>query len=295
MRVLLTGSSGQLGTLLQSTLPSEIELTALDRSRLDVARPADVAAAVSDLRPGLIVNAAAYTDVDGAESEPEEAFATNAEGAGSLARAALICGARLIHLSTDFVFDGRTGRPYRPSDPPTALGVYARSKLAGEQRVLEELPERSVILRTAWLYSRYGSNFVKTMLDLLACRDRLEVVVDQIGSPTWAAGLARTIWSAAAIPDLAGIHHWTDAGIASRYDLAVAVLEEGVESGLLSRAVSEVAIVPIRSEQFPRAALRPAFGVLDCTGTHRALNRTPPHWRRALRSMLHDLRDSPDG
>ena len=295
MRVLLTGSSGQLGTLLQSTVPPGLELTPLDRSRLDVARPADVAAAVSELRPGLIVNAAAYADVDGAESAPEEAFATNAEGAGSLARAAQICGARLIHLSTDFVFDGRTGRPYRPSDPPTALGVYARSKLAGEQRVLEELPERSVILRTAWLYSRYGSNFVKTMLDLLACRDRLEVVMDQIGSPTWAAGLARTIWSAAAIPDLAGIHHWTDAGIASRYDLAVAVLEEGVESGLLSRAVAEVAIVPIRSEQFQRAAPRPAFGVLDCSGTHKALNRAPTHWRRALRSMLRDLRDSPDG
>lgn len=292
MKALLTGASGQLGRLLQSSRPPAVELTALDRSRLDVARPADVAAAVADLRPELIVNAAAYTDVDGAEREPERAFATNAEGAGALARAARQCGARLIHVSTDFVFDGRAGRPYRPDDPPAPLGAYGRSKLAGEQRVREELPEGSVILRTAWLYSRHGRNFVKTVLDLLGRRDRLEVVVDQVGSPTWAAGLARAIWAAAELPELAGIHHWTDAGIASRYDLAVAVLEEGLEAGLLSR---ETPIVPICGGDPAAAARRPAFGVLDGTPTWRALSRHPPHWRSALRSMLRDLRDRADG
>ncbi len=292
MRVLLTGSSGQLGTLLQSTRPPRFELTALDRSKLDVSRPADVAAAVAELRPELIVNAAAYTDVDGAESEPEQAFATNADGAGALARAARAGDARLIHLSTDFVFDGRSGRPYRPDDAPAPLGAYGRSKLAGERRVLEELPERGVILRTAWLYSRHGTNFVKTILDLLARRDRLEVVMDQVGSPTWAAGLARAIWAAAAMPDLGGIHHWTDAGIASRYDLAVAVLEEAVRAGLLER---EADIAPICGEGLNQAAPRPAFGVLDSTPTYAAVGRRAPHWRRSLRSMLHDLRDSPDG
>ena len=292
MRVLLTGSSGQLGTLLQKTRPRRFELTALDRSQLDVCRPAEVAAAVADLRPELIVNAAAYTDVDGAESEPEQAFATNAEGAGTLAREARVREARLIHLSTDFVFDGRSGRPYRPDDAPAPLGAYGRSKLAGEQRVLEELPERGLVLRTAWLYSRHGSNFVKTILDLLGRRDRLEVVMDQVGSPTWAAGLAGAIWAAAALPDLAGIHHWTDAGIASRYDLAVAVLEEGVGAGLLERQAD---ITPIRSEGLSQAAPRPAFAVLDGSRTWAALGRRPPHWRRALRSMLDDLRDTPDG
>ncbi len=292
MRVLLTGSSGQLGRLLQSTRPERFDLTALDRSRLDVCRPSDIAAAVADLRPELIVNAAAYTDVDGAEAEPERAFATNAEGAAALAREARARQARLIHLSTDFVFDGRSGRPYRPEDAPAPLGAYGRSKLAGEQRVLEALPGRSVVLRTAWLYSRYGTNFVKTVLDLLARRDRLEVVMDQVGSPTWAAGLARAVWAVAAKPDLAGIHHWTDAGIASRYDLAVAVLEEAVGAGLLRR---EVDIRPIRAEGLDRAAPRPAFGVLDGTETSAALGRRPPHWRRALRSMLGELRDAPDG
>lgn len=289
--MLLTGSSGQLGTLLKSSAPPALELTPLDRSQLDLSRGTDVKAAVSDLRPGLIVNAAAYTNVDDAESEPEKAFATNAEGPGSLARAAHSCGARLIHVSTDFVFDGQAGRPYRPSDPPSALGVYGRSKLAGERRILEELPERSVILRTAWLYSRYGSNFVKTMLDLMAHREQLAVVTDQIGSPTWAAGLAQAIWTVAAIPHLTGIHHWTDAGIASRYGFAVAVCEEGIDSGLLSR---KVPIVPIRSKDYQTAAPRPSFSVLDSTQTHEALNCSPEHWRRALRSMLADLRDSPD-
>jgi dTDP-4-dehydrorhamnose reductase len=292
VRVLLTGAAGQLGTLLVGSAPPELQLTPLDRSQLDVSRPTAVATTVAELRPELIVNAAAYTDVDGAEREPEEAFATNAEGAASLARAARACGARLIHVSTDFVFDGRSGRPYRPSDPPAPLGVYGRSKLAGERRVLEELPGNAVVLRTAWLYSRHGSNFVKTMLGLMAHRERLEVVVDQVGSPTWAAELARTIWAVAATPELAGVHHWTDAGLASRYDLAMAVLKEGIDAGLLSRALP---IVPIRTEDLRPAAPRPAFAVLDSNDTCKALRRNPRHWRRALRAMLLELRDSADG
>lgn len=287
MRVLLTGCGGQLGTELLETIPLDWEVRALDCPPLDIADREAVLAEAKSFAPDLVVNAAAYTDVDGAETDRETAFAVNGSGTGHLAEAAHACGARMIHVSTDFVFDGAKGRPNAPGDEPHPTGVYGESKLEGERRVSSALGERGVILRTAWLYALQGRNFVHTMLRLLAERGSVDVVSDQVGTPTWARGLARAVWAAAERESVSGVHHWTDAGVASWYDFAVAIREEALAFGLLERAGT---IRPVTSEAFPRPARRPSYSVLDKTATWEALGVEPVHWRAALREMLGEMR-----
>ena len=195
MKVLVVGAGGQLGQELLRSCPTDVDVVAADRERLDISDRDAVLAYVGECQPELIINAAAYTAVDGAEAEPDLALAINAEGPAALARAAEQCGARLFHVSTDFVFDGEATEPYKPTDDPKPLGVYGHSKLAGENRVREILPLGAVIVRTAWVYSSYGNNFVKTMLRLMSERDSLGVVDDQLGAPTWARGLAEVLWA----------------------------------------------------------------------------------------------------
>jgi len=276
--VLLAGSHGQLGRCLQASCPEDVALIALDRDELDITDRRAVERLVADRRPVAILNAAAYTAVDKAESEPELARAVNADGAANLARAARAVGARLIHVSTDFVFDGRLGRPYRPDDTPSPLGVYGQTKHQGEQAVLAEHPDNSLILRTAWVYTAEGSNFVNTMLRLMNEREEIAVVADQIGTPTRADGLARAVWLALE-RELSGIHHWTDAGVASWYDFAVAIRDEAARLGLIERMAH---IRPIRGEDYPTPARRPGFAVLDKHASWQALGITPLHWREAL-------------
>ena len=290
MRVLITGAKGQLGWELQRTVPGETQVTALDHAALDIVNAEAVTETVVQLSPDIIINAAAYTAVDKAEKEPERAFAVNARGAAHVARAAVTKKARVIHISTDFVFDGERSRPYRVNDPAKPLCVYGASKREGEQQVLRIAVGTSLVMRTSWVYSAHGHNFVKTMLRLMRERDRLRIVADQIGTPTWANGLARAIWLAAA-KGLSGVDHWTDAGIASWYDFAVAIQEEALPLRLLDH---EIAIEPVRSEDYPTSARRPAYSVLDNTATWQALSMTAPHWREALRRMLRDLKDLPD-
>lgn len=287
MRVLILGSGGQLGWELQRTRPAAWEVTALTRAECDVRAEPEVRRAVVAAAPDLIINAAAYTAVDKAETEKEAAFAVNALGAAHVARAARERGLRLVHLSTDFVFDGLGSRPYRPGDPENPLGVYGASKLEGEREVLRIGDRGAVVLRTAWLYSSHGANFVKTMLRLMRERNELRVVADQVGTPTWARGLADAIWEIAARPDVAGLCHWTDAGVASWYDFAVAIQEEAVAIGLLPKAA---AILPITTEEFPTPARRPAYSVLDKSLLWRLLGTTAPHWRVSLRAMLQELK-----
>ena len=240
---------------------------------------------LADLRPSVVINAAAYTAVDRAESEQAAAFAVNADGPGHLARACAGLGARLIHVSTDFVFSGNACHPYQPADPTGPVSVYGESKLAGEQQVREALGEQSVIVRTAWVYSRVGHNFVKTMLRLMAERDSLSVVADQVGTPTWARGLAEALWRIVDKPEIAGTLHWTDAGVASWYDFAVAIAEEAHAQGLLARPV---AVKPIATADYPTPAARPAWSVLDKTASWQQLGCDGMHWREALRAMLAD-------
>lgn len=285
-RALITGAGGQVGLELQAVRPAGWDVAACRSEDLDVTRREDVRAAVAAFRPTVVLHAAAYTSVDAAEADAERASAVNATGTAHVAEAALEAGARLVHLSTDFVFDGGQGRPYGPADTPRPLGVYGRTKLEAERSALRILGGRALVVRTAWVYSHRPRNFVLTMLRLFGERDEVGVVADQVGTPTWATSLAEAVWEAAARPELGGVIHWTDAGVASWYDFAVAIQEEALAAGLLSRPA---AIRPLRTEEFPSRARRPPFSVLEKGSSWAALGRTPPHWRVNLRRMLQAL------
>ena len=283
MRVLVIGASGQLGWELARTRPEGVALELAGSSRCDIRDSAVVRALVAETRPEVIINTAAYTAVDRAEQERDAAFALNGHGPRHLAEAAAATGCRLIQVSTDFVFDGTKSSPYLPDAPCAPLGVYGESKLTGERAVMELLGERACVVRTAWLYSSHGNNFVKTMLRLMDERESLGVVADQIGTPTWGRGLAEALWLAAK-QGIGGVHHWTDSGVASWYDFSVAIQEEGLAIGLLAK---EIAIRPIRTEDYPTPARRPSYSVLDKCITWAALGiEQPIHWRVALRRML---------
>jgi dTDP-4-dehydrorhamnose reductase len=195
----------------------------------------------------------------------------------------------MIQISTDFVFSGATDRPWQPDDETAPVSVYGNTKREGERAVLDALGAQALVIRTAWLYSSHGGNFVRTMLRLMREREEVRVIADQIGSPTWANSLARTIWAAVARPEVAGILHWTDAGVASWYDFAVAIQEEALTLGLLTRAVPVSAIT---TGDYPAPARRPSYSVLDTTMTTRALGETPLHWRTNLRQMLREIADA---
>ncbi|MCB1848514.1 MAG: dTDP-4-dehydrorhamnose reductase [Ottowia sp.] len=289
-KVLIVGAGGQLGRELCRSAPAAVQCLAAPRGDLDIADADGVARRVAELAPALVINAAAYTGVDAAESEPLAARAANAEGPAHLAQACRDLGARLIHISTDFVFDGRASRPYPPTAPTAPLGEYGRSKLAGEQAVQRILPQ-ALVLRTGWVYSRFGGNFVKTMLRLMAEREELAVVDDQVGTPTWARGLARAVWAAAGRPQLQGIYHWSDAGVCSWYDFAVAICEEACALGLLARPAR---VRPIPASDYPTPAQRPHYSVLDKTGSWRDLGLEGVHWRVQLRHMLKELKEMRD-
>lgn len=289
--VLVVGAGGQLGRELQRTVPPGVDCAAVTRAQLDIADATAVDACLQSIAPQLVINAAAYTAVDKAESEREAANRGNAEGPGVLAEACARQGIRLSHVSTDFVFDGNASTPYRPDATTSPLGEYGHSKLAGEEAVLRAQPE-ALVVRTGWVYSSFGGNFVKTMLRLMGERDELGVVCDQVGTPTWANGLATALWAAAAKPDLAGIYHWSDAGVCSWYDFAVAICEEGVCSGLLPAAIN---IKPILASAYPTPARRPSYSVLDKTSSWRDFELEGVHWREQLRTMLNDLKEMGNG
>lgn len=285
MKALLTGAAGQLGRSLRAMRPASVELIACTRADLDIGDAAAVQARLARERPDVIINAAAYTAVDKAESEPQLARRINTDGAENLARAARDIGARLIHVSTDFVFDGESSSPYRPEAPTRPLSVYGLTKRDGERAVLATLPQHSVIVRTAWVYAAEGANFLRTMLRLLGERGAVRVVADQVGTPTAAGPLAEVLWRIAAEPQIRGIHHWTDAGVASWYDFAVAIAEEGAVRGLLPAAVT---VTPIATEEYPTPARRPAYSVLDKRSLA-AFGFAPLHWRQRLRETLQGL------
>lgn len=285
LRVLVTGCRGQLGFELMRRVPIGFEVQGVDLEDLDITDQPAVQEFCRGTRPDLIINAAAYTAVDRAESEPQAAFAVNAGGAEHLA-AALSASGRMIQVSTDFVFDGSSGTPYRPDSQPRPLGVYGASKLEGERRTRSILGERLLILRTAWLYSAHGANFVKTMLRLMRERGQVQVVADQTGTPTWAGTLAETIWALAGMGCSGRTLHCTDAGTASWYDFATAVAEEACALGLLP---SLPEVFPIPASRYPTPARRPFYSVLDKTETWDLLGVAAPHWRAALRRMMGEL------
>jgi dTDP-4-dehydrorhamnose reductase len=244
---------------------------------------------MDEVRPELVINAAAYTAVDKAESEPEITKATNAIAPGILAKEAQKMGVPLIHISTDYVFDGSQSRPYLDTDTTNPLGVYGQSKLAGEQAIRENC-NLHIILRTAWVYGVGGKgNFVKTMLKLGAEREEIRVVADQVGSPTWTGDLASAIAQLLPQlnPEITGTYHYTNSGVASWYDFAVAIFEEAKPLGFPLKVQR---IIPITTADYPTPARRPAYSVLYCGKIAAVLGTHPPHWRQALRQMLAEYR-----
>lgn len=283
MKILLTGRNGQLGQELLATRPADMDLMAPDKQALDIRDKDCVRGICEEFSPELIINCAAYTKVDQAETDSDEAYQVNYSGVHNILFAARTIGARVIHVSTDFVFDGHNSTPYLPDAPANPIGVYGKSKSLGERVLLDEYAEKTIILRTSWLYSSHGQNFVKTILRLCRQKDMLNVVSDQTGTPTWAGGLASVLWDFARRDNIHGVFHWSDSGIASWYDFACAIMEEGLAAGLLDRPVI---INPIHTDDYPTAARRPAYSVLDKTATWNLLGYRGRHWRHELKNML---------
>jgi dTDP-4-dehydrorhamnose reductase len=281
LRVVVCGAGGQLGRALAAAAPPGTDLRCLDRAALDITEPGQVAALFAPGAPDALINAAAYTRVDDAEREPEAAFRANALGPAVLAAECARHGTWLTHVSTDYVFDGAQNHPYATDDAPRPLGVYGRTKLEGEQAVLERLPRGATVVRASWLYSASGG-FAGRMLTLMQSRPQLRIVADQVGAPTSVAGLARTLWELST-RRAAGLWHWCDSGVASWYDFAVAIAELGTELRLLTAAP---AIIPIASAEYATLAARPTYSVLDKRATEQLLGRSAPHWRSALRETL---------
>lgn len=283
MKVLVAGAAGQLGRAMVASIPSRAAVVAPDEMQFDITDTGSIARAVAAAGCDVLVNAAAYTAVDRAEGDEQGAALVNAEAAGYLAEQAARAGMRFVHISTDFIFDGTDSTPYVPEAQANPLNAYGRTKLAGEARV-RALHPAPLIIRTAWVYSATGNNFVRTMLRLMATQDLISVVSDQVGTPTNVMTLAHTIWGLLGV-NVTGTFHCTDAGVASWYDFAVAIHDEARAIGLLSR---DVAIVPVRTCDYPTPAMRPAYSVLDKTETW-ALLGPAPHWRRKLQDSLKDF------
>jgi len=286
MRVLVLGGGGQVANAVVAAAPTQHEVLERTQIELDICDATAVAHALTDVGADWVVNGAAYTAVDLAEDETSLAFAVNEKATGVLAAATAQAGNRLLHLSTDFVFDGKSNRAYLPTDQANPLSVYGVSKLGGERHVLNG-PGAGIVLRTAWVYAAAGRNFVLTMLRLMREKEQVSVVCDQIGTPTWAGSIAAAIWGLIEAGAPGGVYHWTDLGVASWYDFAVAIQDEALARGLLGRAVP---ITPIPSTAYPTRARRPAFSVLDTSATRALIQAPARHWRHNLRSMLDELR-----
>jgi len=286
-RVLITGANGQLGWELQRTAPPAVESIACDRQMLDICDLSSVSRLVEELQLDLIINCAAYTAVDRAEQESDAAYSINVQGASNLAQVANQQSIKLVHISTDFVFDGKQSTPYKPEDNPNPESVYGRTKLDGERAVLEKTEGDALVIRTSWVYSSHGNNFVKSMLKLMQDRDELKIVSDQVGTPTWARNIATIIWKMVVKSNPTGLYHWSDAGVASWYDFAMAIQDEALRLGLLRR---QIPVEPIATVEYPLPAKRPAYSVLDKSKTWQLLGEKSPHWRHSLIQMLEELK-----
>ncbi|HLH93802.1 MAG TPA: dTDP-4-dehydrorhamnose reductase [Xanthobacteraceae bacterium] len=290
MRLLLLGGTGQVGTELRGfALPDDVEVVAPKRSVLDLQDASAIANVIAAEPWSAVINCAAYTEVDRAESDEPTAFAVNAEAPARLAAETAKFGIPLLTVSTDYVFDGRKGRPYREEDPVAPLNAYGRTKLAGEKRVREANP-RHVILRTSWLFSPYGRNFVKTILRLAAERDRLTIVADQRGCPTAAHEVARACLDIAiqcvVKPEHApyGVYHFAGGGEATWFDFAREIVHLAGD-----RLVRLPQMLPIRTGDYPTAAVRPADTRLDCSAVGTQFGVAPSHWQRGLEAVMDRL------
>ncbi len=286
--ILVTGSQGQLGLTLAhywsaSDLATKFELLLYDIDEMDLTSTSAVNQELDRVTPHIIVNTAAYTAVDKAETERDAAFAVNESAVANLADWAAAHDCRIVHISTDFVFDGRQDSPYGPEDAVAPLSIYGASKLAGEQQLAARLPDNHVIVRTSWLYSEYGKNFVKTMLRLMQQQKELGVVADQIGSPTSTHTLAAFVLRLLSQEAAPGIYHWTDGASISWYEFAVAIQREYVNQGMLNR---KVMINPLTTAEYPTAATRPAYSVLDRSKALLEFEMEASSWQEELGQVV---------
>lgn len=300
MNVLVTAKNGQLGWELERFFQESvrgsqdwaqgIDLQCLDSKELNITDLGSVEKVFSEFQPDVVINAAAYTAVDRAESDAESAYAVNALGVENLAKECRHRNTKLIHISTDFVFSANKNTPYQPEDSTGPLGVYGASKLAGEIIAKDILKENVCVIRTSWVYSVHGNNFVKTMIRLMGEKEQLGVVADQIGTPTSARFLANAIWQLVILFDkgekIQPVYHWTDLGVASWYDFAVAIQELAVENQILKKSIP---IKPILSEEYPTPARRPNYSVMDTSALRDVLGVPGLHWRVALSSMIREM------
>lgn len=290
MKILLPGAGGQLGRQLHSRLlAAGHEVVPTDSQSLDFLRPETFGQVITSVRPDWIVNCAAYTRVDQAESDTGTAYTINRDAPGRLAELATEHGARMLQVSTDYVFDGSHTVPYRETDMPAPLGVYGASKLAGERAVLAGQPG-AIVLRTAWVYGAHGHNFALAMLRLARAGKPLRVVDDQVGSPTWTGDIADVIGQLLEV-DAGGLFHFTAAGTTSWHGFACAVLDEAQQLGFAIRTRS---VEPIPTSAYPTPALRPAWSVLDTGKIESLLSYRPPAWRDSLVRMLGELQACTD-
>lgn len=282
MKILITGSKGQLGSSLHRELEKDPEIEAVytDYDTLDITNRAAVTRFMTDNRFDIVINCAAYTAVDKAETDEILAAALNTGAVGNLAEAAVKTGARVIHISTDYVFSGQGFRPYEENDEPYPQGIYGRTKLEGEA-LLTSFCQNAMIIRTAWLYSEFGKNFVKTMLSLAETRPEINVVADQIGSPTYAGDLAKAIHSIIRHDKWTpGIYHFTDEGVASWYDFTKAIFEI---------AGKDTKVNPIPTSAYPTPAKRPLYSVLSKAKIKSTYGIEIPYWRDSLKKCMATL------
>jgi dTDP-4-dehydrorhamnose reductase len=290
VKILITGANGQLGNALQQTSGEFVaqhasQIIALTRAECDLMQPDSIAAVLKKFKPDAIINAAAYTAVDKAESDMAAANQVNALAVRQFAVWAQHHKVPLIQVSTDFVFDGQKATPYQTDDAANPLGVYGNTKHQGETFALDEC-DSAYVVRTGWVYNEEGSNFVKTILRLARERDQLGIIADQIGTPTYARHLAQMIWQLLHQRPQQRVWHFSDAGVASWYDFAVAIVDEAISLNLLERAPL---IKPITTADYPTPARRPSYSVLDKSASWQQLGVVPVHWRDALVSMLRAL------
>lgn len=291
VKVLITGAAGQVGCEMVKLAPAGFEVVGYNSSELDITNVQQVQQIVAEQAPALIINAAAYTAVDKAETDVERAFAVNETGVNNLAHAALALNIPVFHISTDYVFDGTATDPYKETDPVGPTGVYGASKLAGEQ-ALANSGVKHIILRTSWVFGAEGNNFVKTMLRLGKERDTLGVVADQHGCPTSAASIAKLLWQVAQkyteegeLPW--GIYHFSNSPATTWHGFSCEIFKQAVEAGFLEKAP---VVNPIKTSDYPTPAKRPAWSVMECSSLESLLGSGVPGWQQELSAVLKQLK-----
>ncbi len=294
MKVMLTGAAGQLGQALIATKPvllgdQTFHLISLTRSELDLGNLDACRNAVDRYLPDWVISAGAYTAVDQAEHEPDLVSTVNVDAPATFAEQLALRGGKILQLSSDFVFNGVQGKPYLPTEAVSPISIYGQTKAASEAAVFEILENRAFVMRTSWVYGPVGNNFLLTMLRLHKEKSQINVVADQVGSPTSTLSLASACWRLIDVAtrktksSLSPISHWSDAGVASWYDFAELIGSQALDIGLLKKRAK---VIPISSSEYPLIAQRPSFSVLDCRQTMQELALEPMHWVDALRQVL---------